>query len=129
MSTTNTNIISRHRFAAFLRRYHATSYVGEYGYDDTPYYARPGTTGTLYPDRIHAPVLTEVRYANNHRQVDNCIHPCGDVLRWLDEAPRGVTVIVPDYSWSHQEGEWRYYKGRDGQWQVLGNFQYEEECA
>ena len=125
-----TTISPRHRFAAFLRRYLATSYVGEYGYDDTPYYARLGTTGNLYPDRVHAPVRTEVRYANNHRQVDNCIHPCGDVLRWLDDAPRGVTVVVPDYSWSHLQGEWRYYKDRYGQWQVLGNFQFdEEECA
>lgn len=128
MSTTNT--ISRHRFAAFLRRYLATDVVGEYGYNDCPFYARPGTTGNLTTDRVHAPVRTEVRYANTHRQEDNHVLPCGDVLRWLDDAPRGVTVCVPDYSWSHLQGEWRYHKGRDGQWQVLGNFQFDaEDCA
>lgn len=119
-------IIPRHRFAAFLRRYLATSYVGEYGYDDTPYYPRPGTSGNLATDRVYAPVRTEVRYANNIQSSDNCIHPAGDVLRWLDEAPRGVTVVVPDYSGSHHQGEWRYYKRRDGAWQVLGNFQFDE---
>ena len=115
-----TDIIPRHRFAAFLRRYLATDYVGEYGYNDTPYYARHGTTGNLATDRIYAPVRTEVRYANNHRREDECIHPAGDVLRWLDEAPRGVMVVVPDYSGCHHQGEWLYHKDRYGQWQVLG---------
>ena len=57
-----------------------------------------------------------------------------DILRWLDEAPRGVTLRIPDYSgWSHLQGEWRYYKRRDGRWQRLGYWSWDlnqwEECA
>ena len=115
--------ISRRKLANIFRSFTALDYVGHYGHSDVPYYARPGTTGNLFTDRVHAPVRTEVRYADNIQSSDNCIHPCGDVLRWLDEAPRGVMVVVPDYSGSHCHGEWLYYKGRDGQWQVLGYFQ------
>ena len=103
--------ISRRLLAASLRSEMFVEYIGVMGYDSRPFYC----VGT---NAVPAPVQSSVEFAS--RYLENFVSWAGDILRWLDDAPRDTVMFWPDYAGSRQTGYWQYYKDSHGQWHFCG---------
>lgn len=103
--------ISRRLLAESLRSEVFVEYIGDWGYDSRPLYA-------VGRKSIPAPVQTSVEFASRHRE--NYVEEAGDILRWLDDAPRDTVMFWPDYSGSTIAGYRQYYKDRKSQWHFCG---------
>jgi hypothetical protein len=127
LTNTNTPIVSRRALAGLFRHQtHAVWVSCAGGSDERPYM-------TVYVNlrRVDTPAPVAHVIGFGDRREDEHV-PAGDILRWLDEAPNGACLHIPEYSGMHYRGE-RCFRKAKGRWQDIGFWdewdQLVEDCA